>query len=179
MLATGPAGKKPAKRLAGRRNAGQTGCPTGETIMTKRALDDKDRQLIALLRANARMPAALLGRKVGLSRSAVQERLKRLERDGVIAGYTVVLGDAEARPGVSAHVMLTLDPKQQDRAVATLSGLPEVVSARTVSGIYDLVAEVTAASSEALDEVLTRIGKLPGVTRTTSSILLSTKFERR
>jgi DNA-binding Lrp family transcriptional regulator len=147
--------------------------------MGTRTLDDKDRQLIALLRANARQPAALLARKLGLSRSAVQERLKRLERDGVIAGYTVVLGDAEPKAGVSAQVMLTLDPKLQDRAVAALSGLPEVVSAHTVSGIYDLVAEVTASTSEALDEVLTRIGKLPGVTRTTSSILLSTKFERR
>ena len=147
--------------------------------MGTRTLDDKDRQLIALLRANARQPAALLARKLGLSRSAVQERLKRLERDGVIAGYTVVLGDADPKAGVSAQVMLTLDPKLQDRAVAALSGLPEVVSAHTVSGIYDLVAEVTASTSEALDEVLTRIGKLPGVTRTTSSILLSTKFERR
>ena len=147
--------------------------------MGTRTLDDKDRQLIALLRVTARQPAALLARKLGLSRSAVQERLKRLERDGVIAGYTVVLGDAEPKAGVSAQVMLTLDPKLQDRAVAALSGLPEVVSAHTVSGIYDLVAEVTASTSEALDEVLTRIGKLPGVTRTTSSILLSTKFERR
>jgi DNA-binding Lrp family transcriptional regulator len=141
--------------------------------MGLRAIDDKDRQLIALLRANARQPAALLARRLGLSRSAVQERLKRLERDRVIAGYTVILGDAEPKSGVTAQVMLTLDPKQQDRAVAALAGLPEVTSAHTVSGVYDLAAEVTAPTSEALDEVLTRIGKLPGVARTTSSILLS------
>lgn len=146
--------------------------------MGKRGLDDIDQQLISLLAANARTPAALLARRLGLSRSAVQERLKRLERDRVITGYTVALGEAAARTGVSAQVMLTLDPKLQDRAVEALRGLPEVKSARTVSGVYDLVAEVTAPTSEALDEVLTRIGKLPGVKRTTSSIVLSTKFAR-
>ena len=147
--------------------------------MGKKSLDDTDRQLISLLAANARTPAALLARRLGLSRSAVQERLKRLERDRVITGYTVTLGEAVPPAGVSAQVMLTLDPKLQDRAVEALRGLPEVKSAYTVSGVYDLVAEVTAPTAEALDEVLTRIGKLPGVTRTTSSILLSTKFARR
>lgn len=149
--------------------------------MGKRSLDDIDRRLISELSANARTPAALLARRLGLSRSAVQERLKRLERDGVIAGYTVTLGlDAAdaARAGVSAQVMLTLEPKLQQRAVDALRGLPEVKSAHTVSGQYDLVAEVTAPTSEALDDVLDRIGKLPGVKRTTSSILLATKFRR-
>ncbi|GIK98310.1 MAG: AsnC family transcriptional regulator [Alphaproteobacteria bacterium] len=147
--------------------------------MGKKQLDDTDRQLISALSANARTPAALLARRLGLSRSAVQDRLKRLERDRVILGYTVTLGADLADSSVSAQVMLTLDPKLQDRAVDALRGLPEVKSAHTVSGVYDLVAEVTAATAEALDDVLTRIGKLPGVTRTTSSILLSTKFERR
>ena len=147
--------------------------------MAKHVIDDIDRLLISLLSANARQPAALLARRLGLSRSAVQERVKRLELDGVIAGYTVTLGAEAPRAGVSAQVMLTLDPKFQDRAVDALRGLPEVKAAYTVSGQYDLMTEVTAAGAEALDEVLTRIGKLPGVTRTTSSILLSTKFQRK
>src|SRR3546814_9113220 len=104
-------------------------------------------------------------RRLGLSRSAVQERVKRLERDGVIAGYTVTLGAEAPRAGVSAQVMLTLDPKFQDRAVDALRGLPEVKAAYTVSGQYDLMTAVTAAGAEAPDEELTRIGKLPGVTR--------------
>ncbi len=91
----------------------------------------------------------------------------------------MTLGAEAPKAGVSAQVMLTLDPKFQDRAVEALRGLPEVKSAYTVSGVYDLVVEVTAPTSEALDDVLTRIGKLPGVTRTTSSILLSTKFQRK
>jgi DNA-binding Lrp family transcriptional regulator len=147
--------------------------------MAKRNLDDTDRKLIALLRANARTPTAALGRSLALSRSAVQERLKRLERDAVITGYTLTLGEATDHPGVGAHVLLTLDPKQQDRAMMALKGLPEVTAAYTVSGAYDAIVMLNASTSAHLDDVLTRIGKLPGVNRTTSSILLSTMFERR
>src|SRR5690606_16605682 len=65
---------------------------TSTDNMAKRSLDDIHRKLISLLRCNARTPTAALGRQLALSRSAVQERLKRLERDGVIAGYTLVVG---------------------------------------------------------------------------------------
>ena len=146
--------------------------------MAKRALDETDQRLIALLRGNARLPAVSLARHLGLSRSAVQERMRRLERDGVVQGYTLLLGET---PGgaVAAHVMIDLDPKLHDRAVAALRGLPEVLSCHTVSGAHDLVAHVAAGNAAALDDVLTRIGKLPGVARTTSSVLLATKWDRR
>jgi len=146
--------------------------------MAKRSLDDTDRKLIALLRANARTPTAALARSLGLSRSAVQERLRRLERDQVIRGYTLTLGDEAARGGVSAHVLLTLDPKQQDRALAAIKGLPEAIAAYSASGTHDAIVMLTAETSAHLDEVLNRIGRTPGVNRTTSAILLSTLFER-
>lgn len=147
--------------------------------MAKRALDGIDQRLIALLRGNARLPAAALARHLGLSRSAVQERLRRLERDGVIQGYTVVLGEVPGDDQVAAHVMIDLDPKLHDRAIAALRGMPEVLSCHTVTGAHDLVAHVAAENAAALDDVLTRIGKLPGVARTTSSILLATKWDHR
>jgi len=146
--------------------------------MAKRSLDDRDRKLIAALRANARTPTAVLARGLGLSRSAVQERLRRLERDGVIQGYTLTLANEAERGGVSAHVLLTLDPKQQDRAMAAVKGLPEATAAYTVSGAHDAIVMLTAENAAHLDEVLNRIGKIPGVNRTTSAILLSTLFER-
>jgi DNA-binding Lrp family transcriptional regulator len=146
--------------------------------MAKRSLDDTDRRLIALLRANARTPTAALARSLGLSRSAVQERLRRLERDAVIQGYTLTVASDAAQGGVSAHALLTLDPKQQDRALAAVKGLQEATAAYTVSGAHDAIVMLTAETSAHLDEVLTRIGKMPGVNRTTSAILLSTLFER-
>jgi DNA-binding Lrp family transcriptional regulator len=146
--------------------------------MAKRALDETDQRLIALLRGNARLPAVSLARHLGLSRSAVQERMRRLEREGVIQGYTLVLGAAPSDI-VAAQVMIDLDPKLHDRAIAALRGMPEVMSCHTVSGAHDLVARVEAAGAAALDDVLTRIGKLPGVARTTSAVLLATKWDRR
>jgi DNA-binding Lrp family transcriptional regulator len=146
--------------------------------MAKRALDEIDQRLIALLRGNARLPAVSLARHLGLSRSAIQERMRRLERDGVIQGYTLVLGAAPA-DSVAAQVMVDLDPKLHDRAIAALKGMPEIASCHTVSGAHDLVVHVETGSAAALDDVLTRIGKLPGVARTTSAVLLATKWDRR
>ena len=147
--------------------------------MAKRNLDDIDRGLIGLLRANARMTTAAMGRQLGLSRSAVQERLKRLERDKVVAGYTIELGSAGDQPGVSAHVLLTIDPKLHDRALAALKHIPEIMSCHTASGIHDAIAIVRANNAAHLDDVLTRIGRTPGVNRTLSAVLLATIFERR
>lgn len=154
-----------------------TGTSTDQ--MAKRSLDDIDRKLLTLLRGNARTPTAALGRQLSLSRSAVQERLKRLERDGIIAGYTLVVGKDGEAPGVGAHVLLSVDPKAHDQAIGALKKLPEVQSAYTVSGSFDAIAIVIASNAAHLDEILTRIGHLPGVQRTTSSILLSTVVERR
>ena len=128
--------------------------------MAKRSLDDIDRGLIALLRGNARLPTAALGRRLGLSRSAVQERLKRLERDGVILGYTLILGRQSERPEIEAHVHLILDPKLQERAFQALKGLPEVAAAYTAAGPFDAVALLSARSAAHLDEVLTRFATL-------------------
>jgi DNA-binding Lrp family transcriptional regulator len=147
--------------------------------MAKRNLDDIDRGLIALLRANARMTTAAMGRQLGLSRSAVQERLKRLERDKVVAGYTVELGNAGDQPGVAAHVLLTIDPKLHDRALAALKHIPEIASCHTTSGIHDAIAMVRANNAVHLDDVLTRIGGTLGINRTQSAVLLATVFERR
>jgi DNA-binding Lrp family transcriptional regulator len=166
----------PSARKKATRNK-LTGTSTDQ--MAKRSLDDIDRKLLSLLRNNARTPTAALGRQLSLSRSAVQERLKRLERDGIIAGYTLVVGKDGEAPGVGAHVLLSVDPKAHDQAIGALKKLPEVQSAYTVSGSFDAIAIVSASNAAHLDEILTRIGHLPGVQRTTSSILLSTVVERR
>lgn len=144
-----------------------------------RQSDERDGLLIALLRDNARTPVTLLARRLGLSRSAVQERLARLERQGVIAGYTVRLGQ-EIRPaGLRAYVMLSVDPKSSVETVAGLRAMPEVEACSAVAGTFDLVVLVVAPTAEAIDRLLDRIGGLPGVERTVSLMVLATKFDRR
>ncbi len=142
-------------------------------------LDPIDRHLLRLLDANGREPTASLARKVGLSRSAVQERLSRLERDGVIEGYTIRLGLGGQRPGgFHAHVFISLEARQRDQVYQALRIRPEVRRCHTVSGEFDAIAQVVAETPEALDRLLDEIGRLPGVRRTQSAVVLGIKFER-
>lgn len=144
----------------------------------RQRLSDTDRKLIALLKANAREPAAALARKLGLARSTVQERIARLEREKIIKGYTVRLADEAEANVLRAVVMITADPKQADRVNAELKKMSEVRSLSAVSGAYDMMAMVEADTPARMDAALDRIGKAHGVARTVSSIVLSEKFSR-
>lgn len=139
---------------------------------------DKDAKLLDLLRANAREPAASLARKLGIARSTLQERIARLEREGLIKGYTVRLSDEAATKNFRAVVMIEADAKQGDRVTAELKKVSEVRSLAAVSGVYDMMAVVEADTAARMDAVLDRIGKAHGVARTVSSIILSEKFSR-
>ena len=114
-----------------------------------------------------------------MSRTTVQDRLKRLEEAGVIAGYGVRLGQAGRTPGIQAHVALSIEPRKTHDVVRALNRLPQVETLYTVSGKYDLIAIVRAQSTEIIDRLLDDIGLVEGVTDTESSIILSTKVDRR
>jgi len=137
-----------------------------------------DERLLALLRENARAPAALLARKLGLSRTTVQSRIERLERGGVITGYTLRTFDEHEKRLIKAHVMITAPPKQAAGVENTLRQMPEVRTLLSVSGTFDLIAIVVAPSIQELDRLIDRIGILEGVERTTSAIILSTRIDR-
>jgi len=141
-------------------------------------LDDTDRALLALLRENARAPTAELARKLKLSRTTVQSRMERLQRQRVIAGYTITVPDELEAALVRAHVLITLVPKQSAAIEVALRRIPEVRVLHSVSGPFDLIAIVAATSIVELDELIDRIGALDGVERTTSAIVLSTRIER-
>ena len=142
------------------------------------ALDATDRALLHALRENARLSAAELARRLQLSRTTVQSRLERLERQRVITGYTVVVADAVEAALVRAHVLITLAPRQSGAIEAALRRIPEVRVLHSVSGPFDLIAVVAAQSIGELDALIDRIGALDGVERTTSAIVLSTRIER-
>ena len=146
--------------------------------MTNNVLDATDIALLALLRDDARMPAAELARKLQLSRTTVQSRIERLERRRVIAGYTVVVPDELEAGLVRAHVLITLAPKRSGAIEVALRKIPEVRVLHSVSGPFDLIAIVAAASIGELDALIDRIGGLDGVERTTSAIVLSTRIQR-
>ncbi len=137
-----------------------------------------DEALLALLRANARLSTAALARRLGVARSTVQSRLERLERTGVIRGYTVELGPAARARQVQAHAMIAVEPQQQAAVERKLRSMPAVATLLTVSGSYDLIAMLAAESTEALDAALDELRATPGVKSTTTSVVLSRRFER-
>lgn len=141
-------------------------------------LDPVDQQLIALLRENARASTAALARSLGLSRTTVQSRIERLERTKVITGYSVRLSEAQQRGAVHAYIMITVKPKHAARVESEVRKIADVRALQAVSGTFDLMALAVTASITEMDQLIDAIGESDGVERTTSSIVLSTKFER-
>ena len=137
-----------------------------------------DEQLLSLLREDARASTAQIARRLDLSRTTVQSRIDRLERQGVISGYTVRVHDEVEQAQIRAHIMITVLPRHMAAVVKALQALPQVRSLHSVSGPYDLVAIAAAPTVGEIDVLTDRIGGIDGVERTTSSIILSTKFER-
>ena len=139
----------------------------------------KDEELIALLKVDSREPVASLARKLGLSRTTVQDRLKRLEETGVIAAYTIRLSREMDHGGMRAFVTLSVEPRRQVEVGRMLAKFPQIETLHTVSGKFDLIAQVKTASSEAMDRLIDEIGQIPGITRIETSVILSTKLDRR
>lgn len=137
-------------------------------------MDDTDRQLISLLRDNARTPVATLAQVLRVSRGTVQNRLNKLQADGTIVGYTVRLRpQAEAHP-IRALMTVAVEGNRIDPVLAALRGDPAVSALHNTNGRWDIVAELRADSLEAFDRVLGRIRLLDGIANTETSLLLST-----
>ncbi len=141
-------------------------------------LDSIDEQLLSALRTDGRASTASLARLVGRSRSSVQSRIERMERLGVIKGYAVQVAPLHDQAAVRAHVMIKLGPKEARAVTAALRAIAQVRLLHAVSGDADLIAIAAARDVSEMDQVIDRIGAIRGVERTTSSIILSTKFER-
>ena len=141
-------------------------------------MDEIDRALIRNLSADARATTTALAHTLGLARSTVQSRIERLEARGIITGYTLRLAEEYERRQIKTHVMIAVAPKQATGVVAALGKMPGVTSLYAISGEYDLIAIITAPTTEVIDRTIDAIGSLDGVARTNSSVVLSTKFER-
>jgi len=141
-----------------------------------RVLDPLDLQLLALLEMDGRMSHARLARRVGRSRSAIQERIERLERMGHIAGYTIRRGHRPA--DVQAYLLVTASGASHDTLAAALQTLPEVRVCDSVSGELDLIVQVQAHDIAGVDRVRAAVAALPGVARTRTALVMQNRIHR-
>lgn len=137
-------------------------------------MDDLDRKLIALLRENARTPAAALAKALKVARGTVQNRLAKLERDGTIAGYTIRVRPTSDERRIGAFMTIAVEGNRIEPLLRALRGDPAIVTLYTTNGRWDLVAEIRADTLQAFDEVLGRIRRIDGISGTETSLLLST-----
>ncbi len=141
-------------------------------------MDELDRTILGLLGADARMSVATLARRLKIARSTLQARLERLESSGIIAGYTLKLGE-EAKVGrIRASVLLTIEPRAQAAILTRLKSIAEIERVFTTSGRFDLLLQIAAPNTQVLDQVLDQIGALTGVKSSESLIHLSTRIDR-
>ncbi len=141
-------------------------------------ISPEDEALLDLLQQDARQGTSELARRLGVARSTVQGRIERLERAGVIRGYGVRLSPAALSRQVEAHVMIAIEPAQQAAVERRLKAIHGLTALYTVSGSFDLIAMVGAATTEALDAALDEIRSCPGVRGTQTSVLLSRRHPR-
>jgi DNA-binding Lrp family transcriptional regulator len=136
-------------------------------------MDDTDRQLLSLLRTDARLSVATLASKLGVSRGTVTNRLRKMEDAQLIVGYTVKLRpDAEPNQ-IRAWMGVLVEGNQTREVVASLLGEPGVAALHDTNGRWDLLAELRADSMAELSRVLERVRLVKGIRNTETSILLA------
>lgn len=144
-----------------------------------RPLDEIDRRILARLRANAREPLSALAAQVGRSRSAVQERLQRLERDGVITGYTLRPSSARPETALQAYLFVKMTGPLCERVAPQVERLPEVLRCDSLIGDIDMMLQVEAEDMAGLEDLRDRIARINGISAVTTAPILSVQFDRR
>ena len=137
-------------------------------------LDDVDRQLISLLRDDGRISVAMLAKQLRVARGTVQNRIARLERDGVIVGYTLRLKPQAEAHHIRAMMTLAVEGTRTPEVLRILRGHPAITGLHSTNGRWDLVAELRADTLESFNRVLGAIRLIDGVSSTETHILLST-----
>jgi len=138
-------------------------------------VDKTDERLIAALRHDARASLSDLAARLGLSRTTVRARIERLQQRGDVLGFTVVLKEDVLQDPVRALMMIGIEGRGAERIVRQLQGMAEVRAVHSTNGRWDVIAELGTETLEGLDDALTRIRRLDGVSTSETSLLLSTR----
>ncbi|MFC4625868.1 Lrp/AsnC family transcriptional regulator [Daeguia caeni] len=142
-------------------------------------MDELDKKLVTVLRHNARRSISDIAMDLGVSRATVRARMERLEKNGDILGYTVILRSDAVDLPVRGIMMIEIEGNVADRVVKALGGFSEVSAIHTTNGRFDLVVELGAATLTDLDAVLRRIRLVPGIKASETNLLLATPRSTR
>jgi len=135
-------------------------------------LDSTDQGLLALLRNDARTSVVALGKRLGVSRATVQNRMRRLEKDGVILGYTVALAADIDAPAVRALMSIRAESVKERHVIGSLRGNPNVTAVHHTTGRWDLIAEIQTDSLASFNAIVGAVRLFDGVTATETNLLL-------
>lgn len=142
-------------------------------------MDETDQALIRALRHDARASLSALSDQLGVSRTTVRARIERLQRQGDIVGFSVVLRADVAQDPVRGLMMIALEGRGADRIQRQLTGLPEVRAVHNTNGRWDMIVEIGTTTLEDLDRTLATIRRLEGVVSSETNLLLSTRRSGR
>jgi DNA-binding Lrp family transcriptional regulator len=140
--------------------------------MSGEVLDDTNGKIISMLRANARISIATLATRLGLARGTVTSRIRRLEDENVIVGYTVLLQEDADPNHIRAWMGVQVDGNRTREVVTTLLGEPAAVALHDTNGQWDLWVELRVGSPAELSKVLERVRLIKGIRHTETNILL-------
>ena len=141
--------------------------------------DELDRKIIRELQRNARESTSNIAARLNVARSTVHERIARMEKDGVITGYSVVLSRNPSAENVQVMVFLEIKQQETRKVLQKISQYSEVRVCLSINGEFDLFVSVEAPRIEDLDIVIDEIGMMPGVLRTKSFVVFGRRFDRR
>lgn len=142
-------------------------------------MDETDQALIRALRHDARASLSSLSDQLGVSRSTIRARIERLQRQGDIIGFSVVLRADVAQDPVRGLMMIGVEGRGAERILRQLTGLAEVRAVHNTNGRWDMIVEIGTATLEDLDRALATIRRFEGVVSSETNLLLSTRKSGR
>jgi DNA-binding Lrp family transcriptional regulator len=141
--------------------------------------DETDRRIVRELQRNARESTSTIAGRLGIARSTVHERIARMERDGTISGYSVVLSRNPSEDNVQILMLLEIRQQETRKIVARLSHYSEIRVCLSINGDFDLFLSAEASRVEDLDVFVDEVTEIQGVLRTKTFVVFGRKFDRR
>ncbi|MEE0801073.1 MAG: Lrp/AsnC family transcriptional regulator [Gemmiger sp.] len=139
-------------------------------------MDELDSKIIRLMLHNARMPVKEIAQQVNLTSPAVSSRIHRLEQEGVIGGYTVLLHHPGEEGRVQALISIQTAASEREEFLRMIADEPQILQCYRVTGIYNFIVKASCSSIDELEHLLTRLQKLGS---TNTQIILATPLDRR